>query len=68
MVEGAAVSVESPAFVDLAGNLAPAGAATHSFKIDMTAPSAATTLDGRTERSNDWYTTAPAWTTDGATA
>ena len=36
--EGAAVSVDSPAFVDLAGNTAAAGAAKKSFKIDMTAP------------------------------
>ena len=63
--EGAAVLVDSPAFVDLAGNLAAAGAATHSFKIDMTAPSAETTLDSAPNGSNDWYTTSPAWTTNG---
>ena len=41
------------------------GAATHSFKIDMTAPSAETTLDSAPNGSNDWYTTSPAWTTNG---
>ena len=66
--EGAAVSVDSPAFVDLAGNEAAAGAASHSFKIDATAPSAETTLNTAANGSNGWYTTAPAWTTNGADA
>ncbi len=64
--EGVAVPVDSPTFVDLAGNEAAAGAATHSFKIDMTAPSAATTLNSLPNGSNDWYTTSPAWRTNGA--
>ncbi len=64
--EGAAVSVDSPAFVDLAGNEAPAGAASHSFMIDMSAPSAVTTLNTPPNGTNGWYTTAPAWRTNGA--
>jgi hypothetical protein len=36
--EGDAVQVLSPAFTDIAGNTAPAGAASHTFKIDKTAP------------------------------
>lgn len=39
--EGAAVVVLSPAFADDAGNVAPAGAASHSFKVDKTDPTAA---------------------------
>ena len=31
----------------------------------MTAPSAETTLDSAPNGSNDWYTTSPAWTTNG---
>lgn len=37
--EGTAVSVASPAFGDLAGNVRAAGAETKSYKIDKTAPS-----------------------------
>jgi hypothetical protein len=36
--EGADVVVSSPAFTDNAGNTAAAGAASHSFKIDKSAP------------------------------
>lgn len=36
--EGAAVSVLSPAFSDLAGNTSAVGAATESFKIDLSGP------------------------------
>lgn len=36
--EGAAVSVDSPEFTDLAGNTVLTGAASQSFKIDKTAP------------------------------
>ncbi|MGX1159140.1 hypothetical protein FBY31_2494 [Arthrobacter sp. SLBN-100] len=36
--EGKAVKVESPAFSDDAGNTTPAGAASQTFKIDLTAP------------------------------
>jgi hypothetical protein len=32
----------------------------------MTAPSAVTTLNSVANGTNDWYTTAPAWTTNGA--
>ena len=38
---GAAVTVDSPAFTDLAGNEAAAGAASHSFMIDLTDPTVA---------------------------
>src|SRR5207247_10579637 len=41
--EGSAVSVDSPAFTDVAGNTAAAGAASHSLKIDKTAPTVAVT-------------------------
>lgn len=36
--QGEAVTVESPAFSDNAGNTTPAGAASQTFKIDKTAP------------------------------
>lgn len=37
-VEGAAVQINSPAFSDNAGNVAPTGAASQTFKIDLTDP------------------------------
>jgi hypothetical protein len=37
-----------------------------TIKRDATAPSAVTTLDSAPNGSNGWYTTAPAWTTNGA--
>lgn len=42
--EGLAVVVASPAFTDRAGNTAPAGTASTTFKIDLTDPTA--TFDG----------------------
>ena len=45
-----------------------AGPVSVTIKRDATAPSAATTLDGPPNGSNDWYTTAPAWTTTAPTA
>ena len=42
--EGAAVAVDSPAFTDNAGNTTAAGAASQSFKIDLSDPTA--TFDG----------------------
>ncbi|MGF9649822.1 PxKF domain-containing protein [Pseudarthrobacter oxydans] len=36
--EGDAVQVLSPAFTDIAGNTTPEGTASHTFKIDKTAP------------------------------
>jgi hypothetical protein len=44
--EGGAVVVESPAFTDAAGNTTPAGAATRTYKIDTTAPSAPVFVGG----------------------
>jgi len=37
--EGETVVIESPSFSDVAGNSAPAGAASHTVKIDLTDPS-----------------------------
>ncbi|SDI55324.1 hypothetical protein SAMN05216555_10372 [Arthrobacter cupressi] len=54
--EGSAVVVESPAFSDNAGNVTAAGAASHSFKIDKTAPSVAYTSASGTLGDNGWYT------------
>lgn len=42
-----------------------AGPVSVTIKRDATAPSAETTLDDGPNGSNDWYTTAPDWTTDG---
>lgn len=56
--EGEAVTVQSPAFSDNAGNTTPAGAASQQFKIDKTAPSVG--YDGvasGTLGENDWYVT-----------
>lgn len=39
--EGAAVTVQSPEFADVAGNVRAAGAASATFKIDKTAPTVA---------------------------
>jgi hypothetical protein len=44
--EGGAVSVASPAFSDWAGNTAPIGAASQSFKIDLTDPYGITFVAG----------------------
>ncbi|MEA3552672.1 PxKF domain-containing protein [Pseudarthrobacter sp. C1] len=56
--EGEAVTVQSPAFSDNAGNTTPAGAASQQFKIDKTAPSVG--YDGvasGTLGENNWYVT-----------
>ena len=45
-----------------------AGPVSVTIKRDATAPSAVTTLDTAPDGSNDWYTTSPAWTTNGADA
>ena len=42
-----------------------AGPVSVTIKRDATAPSAETTLDSAPNGSNDWYTTSPAWTTNG---
>ncbi|MFF1384385.1 PxKF domain-containing protein [Arthrobacter sp. NPDC058288] len=54
--EGAAVVVGSPAFEDVAGNIAEAGAASASYKIDLTAPSVSFTGLSGTKGLNDWFT------------
>jgi len=54
--EGSAIEVQSPAFEDNAGNVTAAGAASHSFKIDKTAPSVAFTSASGTVGANGWYT------------
>jgi len=45
--EGAAVEVSSPAFTDRAGNTAPAGTVTNTFKVDKTAPAVPTFVGGQ---------------------
>ncbi len=54
--EGSAVVVQSPEFKDNAGNVTAAGAASHSFKIDKTAPDVAYTSASGTVGANGWYT------------
>jgi hypothetical protein len=54
--EGSAVAVLSPEFQDNAGNTTPAGSASHSFKIDKTAPGVSYTGVTGTAGSNGWYT------------
>jgi hypothetical protein len=53
--EGAAVAVLSPEFTDNAGNTTAAGAASRTFKIDMTAPEVSYTSAAGTEGTNGWY-------------
>jgi len=54
--EGAAVTVQSPAFTDNAGNTTAAGAASQSFMIDKTAPAVKyTEVAAGTLGKNDWY-------------
>lgn len=54
--EGAAVTVQSPAFEDVAGNVTPAGADSRSFKIDKTAPDVALTDTSGIAGNAGWYT------------
>jgi hypothetical protein len=56
MGEGADVSVPSPAFTDNAGNTTEAGAASHVFKIDKTAPSVSYDTARGTLGFGGWYT------------
>lgn len=53
--EGATVKVDSPAFTDIAGNTTAAGAASHTFKIDKTAPGVSYTSAAGTAGSDGWY-------------
>ncbi|MDV8148652.1 PxKF domain-containing protein [Arthrobacter sp. B10-11] len=54
--EGFGVVVDSPAFVDVAGNTAEAGAASANFDIDVTAPLVSFTGLSGLEGSNGWFT------------
>jgi hypothetical protein len=54
--EGAAVQVTSPAFTDIAGNTAPEGTASQTFKIDKTAPDVSFADETGTLGTNGWYT------------
>lgn len=53
--EGSAVAVQSPEFADVAGNTTAAGAVSHSFKIDKTAPEVSYTGAAPAPNSNGWY-------------
>jgi hypothetical protein len=56
--EGEHVTVGSPAFTDLAGNVAAAGAATSAeFKIDKTKPVISDELATTSPNANGWYKT-----------
>ncbi|ALV41705.1 hypothetical protein AU252_11535 [Pseudarthrobacter sulfonivorans] len=53
--EGAAISVQSPEFADVAGNTTAAGAVSQTFKIDKTAPEVSYTSAAGTEGTEGWY-------------
>lgn len=53
--EGDNVKVDSPAFTDVAGNTTAAGAASQTFKIDMTAPEVSYTGASTQPNGNGWY-------------
>jgi hypothetical protein len=55
--EGATVKVDSPAFTDIAGNTAAAGAASQTFKIDKTAPEVSYSGASAQPNANGWYNT-----------
>ncbi|MGX5716757.1 PxKF domain-containing protein [Arthrobacter sp. MAHUQ-56] len=55
--EGATVKVDSPAFTDIAGNTTAAGAASHTFKIDKTAPEVSYSGASTEPNANGWYNT-----------
>jgi hypothetical protein len=58
--DGDAVSVDSPAFSDVAGNTAQVGSSSKQFKIDTTAPTAITWTGGPAAGSTHWGTQVPA--------
>jgi hypothetical protein len=66
--DGAAVTVSSPAFSDVAGNTRAAGAASQSFKVDTVAPSVSYTSATGTVGSNGWYKSAVTATFTGTDA
>ena len=53
--EGPAVAVLSPAFADVAGNITAAGAASQTFRIDMTAPDVSYSGATPAPSANGWY-------------
>ena len=53
--EGATVTVDSPAFTDIAGNTTDAGAASQTFKIDKTAPEVSYQGASTEPNANGWY-------------
>jgi hypothetical protein len=53
--QGAAVRVDSPAFIDRAGNTLPAGSASRTVKIDWTAPVIHEVTVRGTQGGEDWY-------------
>ena len=58
--EGNAVTVESPAFTDNAGNTTYLGAVTHTYMIDKSAPSTPTFIGGPAEGSSYYFGNDPA--------
>ncbi|TNB68517.1 hypothetical protein FHJ30_19090 [Arthrobacter sp. BB-1] len=55
--EAADVKVLSPAFVDNAGNITPAGATSQSFKVDKTAPTVGYVGTSPAANGDGWYNT-----------
>ena len=54
--EGESVTIQSPAFTDIAGNTRAAGAVSRSYKIDKTAPDVSyDEVASGTLGTNDWY-------------
>lgn len=53
--EGTSVTVQSPAFIDIAGNTTAAGANSQTFKIDWTDPEVAYDGATGTAGTDDWY-------------
>jgi hypothetical protein len=58
--EGAAVTINSPAFTDNAGNTTAAGAASQSFKIDLSDPTDVAFVGGPAAGASYYYGSVPA--------
>jgi hypothetical protein len=58
--EGAAVTIGSPAFTDNAGNITATGAASQSFKIDLTNPINVAFLGGPAADASSYFGSVPA--------
>jgi hypothetical protein len=58
--EGAAVTIDSPAFTDNAGNITATGAASQSFKIDLTDPINVAFLGGPAADASSYFGSVPA--------